>query len=358
MTQMKKIFTTLVLVALGFTIVSASSIESGIFDKDAPVKITIATDVDALFHNRVDPEYQLGNVKLQSDNWSLEGTTEIKLAGNSRLSLCDLPPLKIKLKKIKQPWEDKMSKVKVVLSCKTNSASEERVIKEYLSYRVYNIISPESYKVRIAEITITELDGTPYETVKGFILEPDSHLEKRVAMQEMKKKNMSTAQLIRVFYDKKNEGEQNDALTLSVFQFMIGNTDWNIHTRQNVKIFEKEGSLVPIPYDFDFSGLVNAPYAKPCQLAPIDAVTERFYQGTCVEVEDLTETVALFNTHRAEITSVIESSELPKAQISRCLGYVKQFYKTINEPKKLSKYLNQNCQIYGHLTMDNIEGVN
>lgn len=350
---MKRIFTILVLVAFFCNAAAAGSEEKGIFDEETPVKITIATDVDALFHNRVDPEYQLGNVHLETNEWSLKGITEIKLAGNSRLSLCELPPIKIKLKKLNQPWKEKMSKIKVVLSCKSNTASEERVIKEYLSYKVYNIISPESYNVRLAEITITELDGTPYETITGFILEPDSHLEERVSVQEMTKKNMSTAQLIRVFYDKRNEGEQNDALTLSVFQFMIGNTDWNIHTRQNVKIFEKEGSLVPIPYDFDFSGLVNAPYAKPCQLAPIDEVTERFYQGNCVEVEDLTETIALFNENRDEITHVIETSALPKAQISRCLSYVKQFYKTINEPKKLARYLNQNCQVYGHLTVDN-----
>ena len=344
--------TILVLVLVGFLcqISPASDIKEGIFDNSSTVEINILTDTDQLWNNRVDPEYQSAFVSITSDSWRVEGKTEVRLAGNSRREICELPPLKIKLKKLDQPWSDPLGKIKVVLSCGTTDDSNDQVVKEYLAYKLYNIISPDSYMVRLAKVTISNLEGKIQDQVMGFILEPDSHIEKRVDIEEMKKKNVNTAQLVTVFYRERDELTTSSLNKVSLFQFMIGNTDWNAHTRQNVKIFEKEGSLIPIPYDFDLAGMVNTSYAQPQQEVPIDNVTQRFYQGYCLTSKDLTETIALFNDNQEKILSLIEEAPLSSSHSGRCIGYLKQFFKTINNPKKLDRYLARNCEIYGSMT--------
>ncbi|MEM6376866.1 MAG: hypothetical protein AAF705_01560, partial [Bacteroidota bacterium] len=69
-----------------------------------------------------------------------------------------------------------------------------------------------------------------------------------------------------------------DYQRLALFQYMIGNTDWNLHKQHNIKWLRTKDGAIPVPYDFDYSGLVNAPYAKPHPSLPIDSVRERFLQ--------------------------------------------------------------------------------
>ena len=347
---MKVTLITLFLLTVSVGVAFAAPQQEDIFTETSPVKISVMTDIDGLLSNRVDPKYQGAVVSVLGDDWIIGGDTEIKMAGNSRRELCDLPPMKIKLEGFDQPWSNKIDKLKIVLSCRADEQSEEMVIKEYLSYKLYNIISPESYHVRLVEVTFTEPTGEIYDQVTGFILEQDDHLEKRISVEEMKKKNLNTAGLIHAFYRNHQEEQIEQFNLVSVFQYMIGNTDWSIHTRHNIKIFEKEGYLVPVPYDFDYSGLVNAPYAKPCQNAPIENVTDRFYQGQCMTVTDLQGTIDIFNEKEEALFALINGSPLTNAQKNKCRSYLKQFYRTINDDKKLSQQLEKTCTVYGGIS--------
>jgi hypothetical protein len=74
---------------------------------------------------------------------------------------------------------------------------------------------------------------------------------------------------------------------VALFEFMIGNTDWFIQNRHNLEFVVVPGHnlLVPIPYDFDYSGLVNAPYAVHHTSLELPSVEIRYYQGWCYSEE-------------------------------------------------------------------------
>src|SRR5690606_26257310 len=83
--------------------------------------------------------------------------------------------------------------------------------------------------------------------------------------------------------------DTEQASLVAVFEYLIGNTDFSmVHGARdddcchNIVPFSREGQdYLIIPYDFDFSGLVNAAYASPNPELPIRSVTRRLYRGLC-----------------------------------------------------------------------------
>ena len=73
-----------------------------------------------------------------------------------------------------------------------------------------------------------------------------------------------------------------DAPTLTrmmLFEYMIGNTDFSIWALHNVRIVQDRArKLFPVPYDFDLSGFVHAPYATPDPRIGIRSVLDRLYR--------------------------------------------------------------------------------
>ena len=82
---------------------------------------------------------------------------------------------------------------------------------------------------------------------------------------------------------------------LDVFQYFVGNTDWSAFAGpageqccHNVVPFARaDGVLLPVPYDFDATGIVNAPYSLPDERLRIQRVRQRLYRGRCREVSEL-----------------------------------------------------------------------
>jgi len=96
----------------------------------------------------------------------------------------------------------------------------------------------------------------------------------------------------------------SEFLRMAVFQYLIGNTDWSIQYRQNIKLINVYKSSLPVavPYDFDHAGMVDAPYAKPAPELQLLAVTERRYRGYCMQdIQVFDKTIALFNSKKDTI---------------------------------------------------------
>ena len=64
---------------------------------------------------------------------------------------------------------------------------------------------------------------------------------------------------------------------------MIGNTDWNLDKSHNIELIRPAsgGAPIPVPYDFDWSGLIAPPYARPNQMLGIGSVKQRLFRGFC-----------------------------------------------------------------------------
>lgn len=251
---------------------------------------------------------------------------------------CGFPPLRINLKKkqVAGTLFDGMNKLKLVTHCRPNSNMyEQYVVEEYLIYRTYNILTDTSFRARFLNIVYEDTsDDKTIESI-GFFIEPDDALENRLSMDEVKEK-----------YVLPDRTRFDHVGKLAVFQYMVGNTDWAISTLHNVKLFSADTLKPPyaIPYDFDWSGVLNAVYAKPLPRFETESVTQRVFRGYCRTMEQFKESFVVFNEKREEIYNLYQNCEMLKnSEKKRILKYFDDFYDVIANDKKIESEFLENC---------------
>ncbi len=183
---------------------------------------------------------------------------ELRTRGNVRRNprLCSFAPLRLELPKdkIKGTVFEGHGNVKVGVHCQGERIYEQYMLKEFLANRLHNLLTPRSLRVRLARITYADKDPSkePY-TKMGILYEDADDMAKRVEARELPVPRQMFQYL-----------DQPSLLFMSLFQYMIGNTDYSILVLHNVIMLDDvKGARIPVPYDFDYSGLVNAHYAAP-----------------------------------------------------------------------------------------------
>lgn len=313
-----------------------------LFERDEPLNITLIADVVSLIGDKSDePEYSAAMLMHHIGDYEFDAfDIKVKTRGNTRrvTDLCDFPPLKFNFKKngVENTIFQNQDKLKFVSQCKQQEYFDNYVLEEYLLYKTYNIISEDSYKVRLVNITIRDHElRIPSIEMTGFLIEDDKPLAKRIGAK---------------FYDKivfsQDSCDNSTTDRLAMFQYMIGNTDWYINTGHNTDIFkfESDGTLIPVPYDFDFSGVINTVYASPSKEIPIKQVRQRYYKGSCRELNGYDSTIKLFIEKQDEIYSLYNSFDhLPNHVIKKSLKYYDKFYKIINDPNLVADSFQTSC---------------
>lgn len=279
-------------------------------------------------------------------NWNgPDGTTHAlnsraKVRGHTRTmkSTCRIPPLLLNFKKSETKGTpfSKQKKIKLVSHCKNSKSFQEYVEKEYLIYKLYNLVSPYSFKVRPCKITYVDSEKPEdISTHFGFLIESIKDLAKRNEMKEYEG-------LIR-----NQEALDKDNLDKMVlFQYMIGNLDWSVPKRHNIKIMRKEDGSLPlaVPYDFDYSGLVDAPYAVPPEGIDITSVRTRVFWGLCRD-KGYTSQIQFYRQLQPKIIEALEGATyLEEKNRSEVRDYVGEFYIDISNPKMVTMKIDQACR--------------
>ena len=199
-----------------------------------------------------------------------------------------------------------------------------------------------SFRVRLARITYTDSEQKDKDRVGyGFFIEHKKRLSKRLGLADISTSRISTSDL---------EGPYSDLTSL--FQYLIGNTDFSPIAGaegedccHNSTLFGNEGGpIYSVPYDFDMSGLVDAPYADPNPKFRIRSVTQRLYRGRCAYIDNLPTTLQLFQDNRATIYGLIEQQEgLDESSRKKVTKFVDRFYKVIDNPKKVHREIVTQC---------------
>jgi hypothetical protein len=129
-------------------------------------------------------------------------------------------------------------------------------------------------------------------------------------------------------------------LRFQVFQFMIGNTDWIPASGHNITFFQrKSGHIIPVPYDFDFSGMVSASYARPNSAVPIHDVQTRYFMGNEIAKEELEQVFAVFREKKAEMLNLVKDFEpLHPRERKKMSAYLESFFKIIDDSRKVRQY--------------------
>jgi len=256
-----------------------------LFASDEMIRITITGPVDDIA--RAKPESQT----TYPGTLTVSGTGEvlpIQLAQRGitrrQSDVCQFPPLRVVF--TQPPPATSLfagqRKLKLVTHCRAAEGFQQYVLLEYGTYKLYNQLTPMSFRARLAQVDYVTAAGKPITSRVGFFLEDIDDVGRRNAMREAKVgERIPVAQL-----------SAADSARVGVFEYMIANLDWAMQAGpagdsccHNSPLIGPSGgssaTLYPVPYDWDFSGLVDTPYAVPPDAVSVRSVRQRRYRGFC-----------------------------------------------------------------------------
>jgi hypothetical protein len=272
-----------------------------------------------------------------------EHTIKMRLRGKSRARVCDFPPLRLNFRKseVEGTLFADQDKLKLVVPCETSERAEKNLIEEYAVYRIFNLLTPASYRVRLMRTSFTDSgSGKDSEQLYTFALEPSEQLAARLGGRESEISGVALSWL-----------DADHIALVYVFQYLVGNVDWSLVTSEGEETCCHNGTLIEIgdkllyvPYDFDLSGFVNAPYAFPPAELHIDKVTQRRYRGFCTERDTLGKALDFVASKRPDIVELIESLPvLSDRDKTRRIGYLDQFFRAAANPDRLLSRFEKRC---------------
>lgn len=248
----------------------------GLFDADEVMQVTLKGNLRNLLNDRTNiPKNNSLVLSYKENSTEISLPVEVKTRGHFRRlkENCLYPPLLIQFSKQgAQPSSvfKQQKKLKLVMPCR----GDEYIVREWMVYKLYNLVTPKSFKARLVQVTLEDdKNKKPVTPFYGILLEEEKQMAKR-------------NKLVSVVRKIKPEQTQPDAfLNMAVFEYLIGNTDWSVQYLQNIKLLAKDFSAVPVtvPYDFDHAGIVSTPYAQPAEELQMSSVRQRRYRGYCVK---------------------------------------------------------------------------
>ncbi|MEN9571762.1 MAG: hypothetical protein RL172_2993 [Bacteroidota bacterium] len=323
--------TCLLIITLASLCIKAQSIKrQQLFSTDSLLHCTLQTDFKKLQEDKNDSIYQPASISLGTGNQLVKDELGIKARGVQRRAICETPPLMLDFKKPGNGPLKKLGKLKLVNACSKNWQDEQQVLKEYLVYKMYNLLTPKSFLVRLAKVQyINSPAGGSYEQYAFFIEDTDD----MAARNNCKEHNtpMLTEQTNR-----------RQMTLLAIFQYMIGNTDWAVPVLKNIKLITSKNKQdsVPyaVPYDFDYSGMVNARYAAPHPEFETETVKDRVYRGFARNMAEINTVLDSLRQHKTDFYNLVKNcTGLQTAQKKEMTWYLDDFYKLADDPRKIKE---------------------
>jgi hypothetical protein len=313
----------------------------GLFTNEDILKLDLRFDITHYTRKKPKEEYLKALLTYHiNDKDSVNREIRLKSRGEFRNGYCTFPPIVVNFKKGGFKKEDlkDIQKMKLVTHC--ISGNEENLLKEYLIYKLFNVLTDSSFRVRLLKITYINTYKKSKPIISyGFFIEPVSILSERINCVPVEALNLTQQNIQPEYMDR-----------TAIFNYMIGNTDWSVPNLHNVKVFTIPGSATPslglvIPYDFDYSGMVNASYAVPAEGLKITSVRDRIYLGLCREPEVYARAIREFADKKEGFYKVIrEFPYLDDKTKKGMLKYLDEFYSGFNKQNSIVNHLETECK--------------
>lgn len=297
------------------------------FLDDKIIEVTLTTDIKKLLTQKKLPAWQPASITMQlSDTSAIIENINVRPRGIYRKEYCDIASLMLDFKNPAAPRLSPLKKLKLVGGCSRGKANEELLLKEYLMYKVYNFISVMSFRVRLLHINYIDSKQKvrPYSQY-AFLIEDIKDLAVRNNCKEKKNKVFGL--------DAANRQQFN---LVCLFQYMMGNTDWSVRQYHNIKLMVPKNDTLArpyvVPYDFDYAGFVNAPYAIPKEDLGITSVTQRLYRGFARTMDELQANLNIFKEKKDTIMFYLTNFPLLNVKDKRDMTrYLEEFYEIIDD---------------------------
>jgi hypothetical protein len=307
------------------TPIYAQVIEPGkFFEDDAALEARLSLDFGKLIKTSSKPEYFPATFSCKMGDSTITEQIRVIARGHIRKEICYLPPVKLNFHNNTSPKLYPLNSLKMVCTCYENSNGDQLLLKEYLVYKMYNLITEKSFRVRLLNLTYEDVSKKKPYAGHAFLIESDKAMAKRNECTELKN-TRSHAEYT----------NRNQMTIVAIFQYMIGNTDFGISVNHNIILIQpaKDSTARPIvvPYDFDYAGIVDAYYAVPNEGLDIENVRQRLYRGYARTEEELNEAIAIFNKQKEKLYSLVNNFDLvTEKNRKNIIDYLDGFYKTIN----------------------------
>ena len=262
-------------------------------------------------------------------------------------AVCNFPPLRVEFtaKPAKTSFFEGQHRLKLTTYCRSAPAYQQFIALEYAAYRLYNVMTPQSLRARLANVDYAEQDGRVGISRLGFFVEDSDDAAKRNGLVEARMPpRILTSQL-----------DAMSAARSAMFEYMIGNLDWSMRAGpqgdvccHNFRLFaaaaNAQTGLIAVPYDFNFSGLVNLPEAMPPEGIPINSVRQRYYHDYCVHNAEALRAAAEFRAKRSELLAVLSSiPQIDETHRRSATAYLEGFFADIATDADVTSRVLKNC---------------
>jgi hypothetical protein len=262
-------------------------------------------------------------------------TLQIRGRGHARRQICSFLPIRLELPKEQTRGTvfDGHGALKLVTHCR--NGSEEYVLREYVPYQIYNLLTPRSFRARLAQVTYVDTSSKKALPVKhAMFIEDDDDVAKRLDGRIIE---LEKATFVRV--------DMETVTLMSIFEYLIGNTDMSLFLQHNIRLVQTVNGLrYPVPYDFDYAGLVDAGYAVPGAHLGIASVRDRLYRGPCRTAAELAPFFGKMRAIRAEVEDLYKTMPgFSNSYRNNALSYLNEFYRTIDRPNDVKRAFIDGC---------------
>lgn len=286
-------------------------------------ELILTTNLDSLVINKRKENYQAAQLLLKSGSQpDLMMNISIRARGKFRRRTCGFPPIKLNFAKsdLKQMGLIKnYDKLKLVTHCQDKKDYEQHLLKEYWAYRMYNIVTDDSYRVKLLKVKyIHDTDANRILESYAIILENTAELAVRLGGTLVTQKyGMATAKVKETSYNR-----------TIFFNYMIGNTDWDLKVQRNLTLVQKDGetTYTIIPYDFDQSKLVNAPYLAKHSSIKEHKLDNRYAMGLISSDTALKELRTEFKACKSSFKIYKTCPHLKRKVKNEITSYLHSFY--------------------------------
>ncbi len=315
----------------------------GLFDTDELLQIRLTGEIGLLISDlEEDPDEYPALLSYTDENGQdIAIPIEVRTRGNFRRDPdnCNFPPLRIILSEehINNTIFEGQDEIKLVTHCMTSMPEYEQfLLKEYSIYRLYSYFTPFSFRVRLAEITYIEKDNRDDQiTSFAFFIERPKYMAER-----------NDGKIIKIEYFTPSDLDEETYNILALFQYMIANNDWFVQMLHNIELVSIDPLRppVPVPYDFDWAGLVEAPYRSSMGQSAENVSADRYYKGICVSRKRFIALFDLFKEKKDEVFTLYQEFDLLELEHkAKIIQSIYSFYEMIDRPVNAIQTLRSNC---------------
>jgi len=314
-----------------------------LFREIEPLAFTLTADFTAVNGERAPENKKLFPAVLTVDDAKGPQEIAVKIGSRGHFRLmrrnCDFVPIRMEFPRdggAAGTIFDGQTSLKLGTHCRSDREYDNYTLREYLTYRLFNMVTPLSFRARLARATY--VDAKTKKTIASryaIFIEHENDVARRFGGR--------IVELQRILFD------DLDAPTLNrmmLFEYMIGNTDFSIWALHNVRLVQdRNRKLYPVPYDFDLSGLVHAPYAVPDPRIGIRSVLDRLYRGPCRTADDFEAAAESFRARRDDMMTLLDSMrDLQPLARGEAKNYLEGFFRTIEKPDSIKRQFVNGCK--------------